>query len=196
MQQFAKSSRFVIAAEDTRGDTVVEPRSSACADRPSVAKLAPPLLLRSRPAAFAGSACTWPLPPVQLPRSAPGAGRPSRSGRQTAGSPIQDMTMAGRIIAAAAVGCAAGEERELACVVRALTSSRPEAQHPFFGSRCGASPGVCSSPEHEGITVHHLARPNNSFKLSPNGMSRWPSSAGPAAHFALAVQRAMPSVPA
>ena len=43
---------------------------------------------------------------------------------------------------------------------------------------------------------HGRARPNPSLKLSPNGMSRWPSSAGPSAHFALAVQRAMPSVPA
>ena len=37
--------------------------------------------------------------------------------------------------------------------------------------------------------------PNPSFKPSPNGGSRWPSSAGPAAHFALAVQHAPPSVP-
>ena len=43
---------------------------------------------------------------------------------------------------------------------------------------------------------HSALRPNPSLKLSPNGMSRWPSSAGPAADFALAVQRAMPSVPA
>ena len=40
------------------------------------------------------------------------------------------------------------------------------------------------------------ARPNLSFKRSANGMSRWPSSAGPSAHFALAVQRAMPLSPA
>jgi len=38
--------------------------------------------------------------------------------------------------------------------------------------------------------------PNPSLKRSANGMSRWPSSAGPAAHFALAVQRTMPSSPA
>ena len=38
--------------------------------------------------------------------------------------------------------------------------------------------------------------PNPSLKRSANGMSRWPSSAGPAAHFALAVQRATLSVPA
>jgi len=38
--------------------------------------------------------------------------------------------------------------------------------------------------------------PNPSLKRSANGMSRWPASAGPAAHFALAVHRAMPSSPA
>ena len=40
------------------------------------------------------------------------------------------------------------------------------------------------------------AVPNPSFKPSPNGGPRWPASAGPAAHFALAVQRVPPSVPA
>ena len=39
-------------------------------------------------------------------------------------------------------------------------------------------------------------KPNPSLKLSPNGAPRWPSSAGPAAHFALAVQRVTPLVPA
>ena len=39
-------------------------------------------------------------------------------------------------------------------------------------------------------------KPNPSLKLSPNGVPRWPSSAGPAAHFALAVQRVTPLVPA
>ena len=43
---------------------------------------------------------------------------------------------------------------------------------------------------------HRELRPNLSLKRSANGMSRWPSSAGPAAHFALAAQRAMPSSPA
>jgi len=38
--------------------------------------------------------------------------------------------------------------------------------------------------------------PNPSLKRSDNGMSRWPPSARPAAHFALAVQRAMPLSPA
>ena len=40
------------------------------------------------------------------------------------------------------------------------------------------------------------AMPNTSLKLSANGVAHWPSGAGPAAHFALAVQRAMPSSPA
>ena len=38
--------------------------------------------------------------------------------------------------------------------------------------------------------------PNPSFKPSPNSVARRPSSAGPAAHFALAVQRATLSVTA
>jgi len=38
--------------------------------------------------------------------------------------------------------------------------------------------------------------PNPSFKPSPNSVSRRPSSAGPAAHSALAVRRATLSVPA
>ena len=40
------------------------------------------------------------------------------------------------------------------------------------------------------------ALPNPSVKLRANGVPHWPSSAGPAAHFALAVQRATPSAPA
>ena len=39
-------------------------------------------------------------------------------------------------------------------------------------------------------------RPNPSLKLSYNGVPHWPSSAGPLAHFALAVQHATPSAPA
>ena len=38
--------------------------------------------------------------------------------------------------------------------------------------------------------------PNPSLKRSANGRPRRPSSAGPAAHFALAVQHATPLVPA
>ena len=39
-------------------------------------------------------------------------------------------------------------------------------------------------------------RSNPSVELRANGVAHWPSSAGPAAHFALAVQRATPSSPA
>ena len=48
------------------------------------------------------------------------------------------------------------------------------------------------------LPAAHLSalKPNPSLKLSPNGVPRWPSSAGPAAHFALAVQRVTPLVPA
>ena len=45
------------------------------------------------------------------------------------------------------------------------------------------------SPAHH----HRAARPNTSFKPTSEGTPRWPSSAGPAAHFALAVQRGVPS---
>ena len=40
------------------------------------------------------------------------------------------------------------------------------------------------------------ALPNPSVKLSADGVPRWPSSAGPLAHFALAVQHVTPSSPA
>jgi hypothetical protein len=39
---------------------------------------------------------------------------------------------------------------------------------------------------------HRSVLPNPSLKLTPNGMAHQPSSAGPAAHCALAVWRAMP----
>ena len=39
------------------------------------------------------------------------------------------------------------------------------------------------------------ALPNPSLKASPDSVAHWPSSAGPAAHFALAVQRATLSGP-
>jgi len=39
-------------------------------------------------------------------------------------------------------------------------------------------------------------KPNPALTRSANGMSRLPSSAGPAADFALAAQRAMPPSPA
>jgi hypothetical protein len=39
-------------------------------------------------------------------------------------------------------------------------------------------------------------RPNPSFKPSPNSVAHRPSSAGPAAYFALAVRHATLSVPA
>ena len=44
------------------------------------------------------------------------------------------------------------------------------------------------------IPSHHLRtpKPNPSFKPTPGDASHWPSSAGPPAHFALAVQRATP----
>ena len=61
-------------------------------------------------------------------------------------------------------------------------------------SRIGArSTGNLRSSKHR---RRKPVQPNPSFKLSPNGLSHWPSCAGPAAHCAHAVQRAKPSVPA
>ena len=59
--------------------------------------------------------------------------------------------------------------------------------HLYCSQACGAE---CSAGSRA------AALPNPSVKLSANGVPRWPSSAGPAAHFALAVQRATPSAPA
>ena len=59
--------------------------------------------------------------------------------------------------------------------------------HLHCSQACGAKYGAGSRA---------AALPNPSVKLSTNGMPRWPSSAGPAAHFALAVQHATPSSPA
>ena len=47
-----------------------------------------------------------------------------------------------------------------------------------------------------GPCMHSPATPNPSFKPSPNSVPRQPSSAGPAAHFALAVWHVTLSVPA
>ena len=59
--------------------------------------------------------------------------------------------------------------------------------HLYRSQACGAKYGARG---------RLAALPNPSLKLSANGVPHWPSSAGPAAHFALAVQRATPSAPA
>ena len=149
MKQLAKSSRFVIAAEDTRSDNVTEPRPSACADRASVVKIHATTSAALTSFGVRGKCSPLPTAASSIAKLSNGAGRPSCGGQRTAGSHIQDITRAGRIIAAAAVGCAAGEEREPARVFRPFTSSRPEQQPPFFGSRRAASPSAGSSPKHE-----------------------------------------------
>ena len=76
-----------------------------------------------------------------------------------------------------------------ACFVRssATLTVMASPNHPRCSQACSAKYGAGSSA---------AALPNPSVKLSANGMPHWPSSAGPAAHFALAVQRATPLVPA
>ena len=188
IQQIAESSRFVITAEDARSDNVAEPRSSAYAERASVAKTRTATSAALTSFGVRGKCLHLPTAASPITKLSNGAGRPSCGGRRTAGSPIQDMTRAGRIIAAAAVGCAAGEEREPARALRALTLSCPEPQPLFFGSRCAASPSTCSSPKHGELTVHHLVRPNNSVEARPNGRPR--STA-----LVFSAPRGLPSVP-
>jgi len=60
--------------------------------------------------------------------------------------------------------------------------------------RCRSNTMPCMQPRL--LSQLSALKPNPSLKLSPNGVPRWPSSAGPAAHFALAVQRVTPLVPA
>ena len=52
------------------------------------------------------------------------------------------------------------------------------------------------APSHSAlqVLVAHV-EPNPSLKWSTNGMAHWAASAGPAAHFALAAQHAMPLSP-
>ena len=59
--------------------------------------------------------------------------------------------------------------------------------HLYCSQACGAKYGA-----HGRLA----ALPNPSLKLISNGVPHWPSSAGPAAHFALAGQHATPSAPA
>ena len=58
------------------------------------------------------------------------------------------------------------------------------------------SPMPSAYGAHAGHSTRRRVVANPSLKPSPNGAARWPASAGPAAHFALAVQHATPSVPA
>ena len=64
--------------------------------------------------------------------------------------------------------------------------------------------GAATTKNWEGVEANdkdtseaqHAVTPNPSVKLSDNGVPYWPSSGGPAAHFALAVLRVTPSSPA
>ena len=64
-------------------------------------------------------------------------------------------------------------------------------------SRIGASrQAMWCAYRNSSIVAVPRVLPNPSLKRSANGMAHRSSSAGPAAHFALAAQRAMPSSPA
>ena len=90
--------------------------------------------------------------------------------------------------------CASPQGR---CSAGAATPAHPSSSslkgpRPYFWRKPALRP-IATQVRHSTV---RRAEPNPSFKPSPNGGSRWPSSAGPAAHFALAVQHAPPSVPA
>jgi hypothetical protein len=74
-----------------------------------------------------------------------------------------------------------------------LASSRLARKNQFMCSTCSnhfSQSGALS------LLVITRLLPNPSLKLSTNGVSRWSSGAGPAAHFAPAAQRATPLAPA
>ena len=64
------------------------------------------------------------------------------------------------------------------------------------GAACEAKFGASGRIGNRSLGSRLKTQPNPSLKLSPNSVAHWPSSAGPSAHFALAVQRATLSVPA
>ena len=153
--------------------------------RPS-RRLAPPLPLRSRPSAFAGSPCACPLPPVQLPRSATGAAAAKQR-------PMTTNTVGPAIKPRCASRAKTPQRLAPRKIITPLTTC-PRSVIGFHGALQQRSRGmlVVIIVQANRVTV----LPNNSFKLSPNGMSCRPSSAGPAAHFSLAVQHVTPSAPA
>jgi len=70
-----------------------------------------------------------------------------------------------------------------------------------LGQRGAAAPAPVHQGQHSSGTLRIFVSPpelmpNPSFKPRPDSVARQPSSAGPAAHFALAVRRATLSVPA
>ena len=62
-----------------------------------------------------------------------------------------------------------------------------------FGTQVAKAPRPCHAQRQY---LRCAVLPNPSLKRSANGSARWSSSAGPAAHFALAAQHALPLSPA
>ena len=82
MQLLAKSSRFVIAAKDARGDNVTEPRPSACADRASVVKTHASTSVALTSFGVRGKGSLLPTAASPISKLSNGAGRPSCGGRR------------------------------------------------------------------------------------------------------------------
>jgi hypothetical protein len=79
---------------------------------------------------------------------------------------------------------------------RKARNASPVAEFHPLSPRSSRSEIECRSKFNLALVgQHRRVRPNPSLKASPNSVAHWSSSAGPAAHFALAVQRATLSVP-
>jgi hypothetical protein len=70
---------------------------------------------------------------------------------------------------------------------RQSTAKNQMRNSPFRLFKAAQAQGLCSNS-----SVLHQVLPNPSFKRTPNGVARQPSSAGASPHFALAVWRATP----
>ena len=85
-------------------------------------------------------------------------------------------------------GCFTPSLRRLKDESRASWQPTPSAAAKVTSGRCRVTARHASG-------LRWQALPNPSLKASPNSVAHWPSSAGPAAHFALALQRATLSGP-
>ena len=124
--------------------------------------------------------------PVVSARSATTCGK-STSAVQCASRSVTKVFVGRRVAPLPASGnYSCPSSARLACSSATL-AAMASPNHLPSSTACGAKYGAGSTA---------AALPNPSVKLRANGVPHWPSSAGPAAHFALAVQHVTPSAPA
>ena len=78
---------------------------------------------------------------------------------------------------------------------RRLKEQCQASRQPTSSAAVKAASGRCRVNARHASGLRWQALPNPSLKASPNSVAHWLSSAGPAAHFALALQRATLSGP-